>query len=336
MENVQVKQTPEIIYTLPKAFSVNLNPNEVTSIKLCFNTDIDPDSLNGNIIVYDRDSKIIEGDITYSNRIAVYSFKESLKEGETYRILAKGDSEAYVKQLSEGNGIKSVLGIFMPKDFTYTISMIGSPLEKPEITYPSNYSLVQTNYPNFSWHSVEGAKKYLLEVSKFNTFQPLAIPQSSLNGIETSETNFVWSEPLEDGTYYVRVKALSDDLESEWSNVVQFNIDTIEKGNVSEGDKTEPVENTYKEVVDVYPMHFSSQVPLEIPGVAFRLLGDVNIEDINIKIVGRPIDSDNNFEYEEIETQMELIEDVDGTFVVKAKFIQEDEGVTDDGLSNEL
>lgn len=320
-----VSDAPEVIHTLPKAYSTELDVASLTEIKMGFNVDLDTNSLEGNIVVFDENHNLVEGKIVYANRILTFTFEEQLMTGHTYRVLVRGDSEAYVNQTQATKGIQSVFGVAMPKDFDYTLSTLEINIPIPKIKEPSNYSSVDTTKPTFKWTGIKDSEEYELEVSKSNRFVPLLFPEAGLQAIYTSVNEFTWMTDMADGTYYARVRAGVGDYWSAWSEPIQFNIDTLEEGVVSEDDENlydepvqddEPIEEfeSMVEIVDVYPQPLTSQVSLKTPGIAVRILGDVSPSDINIKVIGAPIEEEDEMGfYEEVNGSVSLTRNPDGT-----------------------
>ena len=103
-------------------------------------------------------------------------------------------------------------------------------LDIPILLYPVDEDhLLTDRLPEFSWTNIDnpegGYSDYKLEVSTNDEFTSTTIDETELN-----TNSFQVPSPMDFNTYYWRVKAYTQDRESEWSEVSTFTI--VEEVNV--------------------------------------------------------------------------------------------------------
>ncbi len=96
-------------------------------------------------------------------------------------------------------------------------------LREPYLLTPLQYSSFTTSTVNFTWHPVDSATSYRLQISPFSNF-------SSLTYNQTSSDTFQTSTALPNDWYYWRVKAYDATDSSDWSEVRSFSVATSTVG----------------------------------------------------------------------------------------------------------
>ena len=316
-------QEPQVVHTLPKAFAVDVDATALKQIKVGFTVDIDLNSIEGSVAVFNQQNQLVQGKLSYVNRVLVFTFDEPVDKGHTYRVVISGDAESFIKGKPATKGIRSVIGIGMRKDYEFSFTTSGILVEIPKWISPAHYSVIDVQ-PVFRWGAVKDAELYELEVARSNQFRPLAIPESALQGIKLALTEFQWNQPLQDGSYYARVRAFVEGQWGPWSDVIQFHIDTVKEGPVAPGDDDVPPEPPVDEyppdddlsieIVDIIPKQNASQVSPESPGIAVRLLGSVKLEDVKIRVSYTSIDEeDDDSAYQKVDGRLSTSPALDGT-----------------------
>jgi len=103
--------------------------------------------------------------------------------------------------------------------WNFSFSVIGEKiLDTPTLTSPANQATYQSVTPSFSWGEVTPVGSYQLQVSTSSTFGTTAINATGL----TSTSYNVSTALAHQTTYYWRVRAVSGDVNSDWSDVRSF------------------------------------------------------------------------------------------------------------------
>jgi uncharacterized protein YkwD len=101
--------------------------------------------------------------------------------------------------------------------FKLTDEVIVDALDTPELSAPANNSVDLTAPISLSWNSVANATKYNVKIAKDATFTDIV---KDLTGITLTNTEF--NDPEKLTTYYWKVQALNETLNSAWSSVWSF------------------------------------------------------------------------------------------------------------------
>lgn len=98
-----------------------------------------------------------------------------------------------------------------------------SPLDRPEITSPTEGEIVETLTPTFDWDDVAGADEYYMQISFDEGFEPNDIYVDEGPIFESSYELPENSKLAEKTGYYVRVRAArTGDVDENWSDAVGF------------------------------------------------------------------------------------------------------------------
>ncbi len=82
-----------------------------------------------------------------------------------------------------------------------------------ELIYPVNDTLIHDNNPTFVWHGIGEAVRYRLQVSTLSSFINKSID------IEISDTVYAAVNPLDNGSFYWRVRGVNqDNVPGDWSD----------------------------------------------------------------------------------------------------------------------
>lgn len=92
-------------------------------------------------------------------------------------------------------------------------------LQKPVLISPVNNAVIDALIIHLQWEPVEGANKYNLQVSELPDFKVSTVKSSAIDLTEVDINDL-----KQDVDYYWRVMALSDNNESDWSQVHVFKI----------------------------------------------------------------------------------------------------------------
>lgn len=316
-----MSRKPTVIEVSPHNYE-----NEVdieTSVRATFDVDLDTRYLNDFVYLQDEDGKKVEGRVSYRKRVLVFTPLVPLKKQATYSLFLVGDSNL---ANDEVEGLRSIIGDAMTgvKIVRFT-TKVGDLLPPPDVKRPMNNSVIRLK-PVFEWAPVIGNEGYRLQVSKTNTFNVLVYPledETVITG-ESVEPDVV----MEDGHYYWRVRTIQTDGESIWSRIMQFNLTTLSEGKIAEDDADEidPTDDPsfYEiseiEFIEAFPQQDTLQVPSNVENLYFRLLGDINLEEMDINsltLTGQHISED----YEEeshglVKGRTVVVDSVDGTVYV--------------------
>ncbi len=97
------------------------------------------------------------------------------------------------------------------------------PLTSPKLVSPVNKEIVNTSTPTFTWQPVLNAATYLIQFSLSSLFDTTYL-KATVGGTEFGET----MEPLPDGKYYWRVRAIdASGGKGSWSEVRIVKVDAV-------------------------------------------------------------------------------------------------------------
>lgn len=197
-----------VIYTTPHDLSNSVSIS--TDIRVAFNKDMNPESINPNSFVVSVGAESVTGILSYDQyyRAAVFIPSNKLIYNSEYTVKLTNEIEAYDKDQLESN---------------YQFSFSTMAIPKPVLFFPTNNSVITETSPTLDWNEIDGALGYHLQVNTSPDFSSNNLVD--LDNINSSQ--FQISSPLENNTvYYWRVKARTiGDIWSEWSNVGNFNVE---------------------------------------------------------------------------------------------------------------
>ncbi len=142
------------------------------------------------------------------------------------------------------NGVKYLVSITnvkyngTTKNYSYWFKLTDEELPEelaaPSLTFPQNNSTDLDNNIDFSWSAVTNAINYNLQVSESNNFSNLVVN-------ENVNPNSFTKVLVKGNTYFWRVKAMKNELESEFSEVFTFTTEAVQPINAPE--LISPVDN---------------------------------------------------------------------------------------------
>lgn len=100
----------------------------------------------------------------------------------------------------------------------WSLTILSTGLSAPELSSPPNGATFCETTPTLAWSEVNGATWYRIQMDEDAGFSTPAIDQG------TSATAHRLSLPLSPGTYYWRVRAMSDSDVSSWSPIWRFTL----------------------------------------------------------------------------------------------------------------
>lgn len=290
---------PQILGVEPRNYEVDIDIN--SSIIITFNTDIDASSLSGQVVKVSEveTSQLVSGRISYRRKVVTFTPTEPLSKGTNYMVTVEGDNN-----LEDGvnEGVRNILGEYMVGSFSSRFMTDAEGLlPAPIIIAPMNNTVIKET-PVYEWEFMEGVSHYEVEISKTNTFATLVFPMSDSNTI--FGTAISPNIDYEDGIYYWRVRAARHaNDKGAWSPIMQFNLSREERGHIAleDGafiDATNDVSFTGEmplELIEVFPKDLESLVPVNVANLYFRMLGDINMNDIDmdsVQLIGKNITGD--------------------------------------------
>lgn len=326
--SLDYKTPPFVVATEPGNNEANVSVN--TQIKIKFSSDMDPLSFHGAVIVLDNFANRIMGSIEYSNRILTFTPYQKLSPNTTYQVVVVGDNDPDDQVV---NGVRNILGISMAGTFTFFFTTARSEtLPAPVILFPNDRCVIKPEEVRFEWQPVARAVKYELVVSKSNTLFPLywLLPGETITG-----TSAIPNKVFEDGIYYWRIRAIGENNEAgEWSRVYTFNVNVVGEATVTPDDTIypDPVYDTQPgqpqdgivtlppgvEILEVFPEEDFDNVATNIKTIYLRTTQQLMPNEVAIKITKQSIDNEYDRPIEIAYFVTNVVQDVDGTYLVTA------------------
>ena len=287
---------PQVVSVEPINYATGVDVS--SSIKVTFNTDLDAQSLSGNIKLHTSWGEVVEGRIVYRKKVITFTPVEPLEKGTNYVLTIQGDNN-----LEDGSedGIRNILEETMAGSFTSRFMTDATGLmPAPYVLSPTNNTIIK-ELPTYTWESVEGASSYEVEISKTNTFSTKVFP---LEETQIHETTLSPNIEYEDGIYYWRVRAVSGvNDKGAWSSIMQFNLSRESLGQITieDGafiDTTDDVTFTGTmelELIETFPKDLATLVPTNVANLYFRMIGDIDLSAIDmdsVQLSGKHISGD--------------------------------------------
>lgn len=275
---------PMVLSVSPKAYATDVGVS--SSIQIEFDIDLDTRYINDNITLMTANNEIIEGRTSYRKKVVTFIPLEPLAKGTNFVLTIKGDGN-----LEDGvdEGIKSIIGATMAGSFVSRFMTEKTDmLPVPQIISPTNNTIIRKT-PVFAWEPVEGALHYEVEISKSNTFSTKIFP--TVDSIRIANPTLSPNVEMSDGIYYWRIRSVGGiNNKGAWSSVMQFNLTTEALGQIAAGDSafvdaTDDVTFTGTmelEQIETFPKELEIFVPTNVANLYFRMLGDINLADIDV------------------------------------------------------
>lgn len=275
---------PTILSVDPANYATDVGVS--SSIQIEFDIDLDTRYVDGNFTLTTTYNEVVECRTSYRKKIVTIVPLEPLSKGTNYVLTVKGDGNL---EDDVDDGIKSIIGVTMAGSFisrfmTERTDMLPVPL----ITSPVNNTIIKET-PVFAWEAVEGATHYDVEISKSNTFSTKIFP--SVDSIRITSPTLSPNVEMPDGIYYWRIRSVGGiNNKGAWSSVMQFNLTTEALGQIAAGDSafvdaTDDVSFTGAmelEQIETFPKDLEIFVPTNVANLYFRMLGDINLADIDV------------------------------------------------------
>lgn len=223
-----------VLSTHPMPHEVNVDVN--TDIRIKLNSPINPKSIIGGFTVLEDTHwafksteqlmtnrelfTVVQGAVSYKDEVITFTPSKPLKTDTRYIFLLKA------------NTIRNINGDTLAEDCSWIFySEAEETLPKAIFTSPK-FGVIGKETPDFEWIDQQ-ATSYVLHISTSHTFDTL-VYHTLIQGVNGAYAASNHQPPLQlkDGLYYARVRAQA----GHWSDPLQFCVDTIEKGLVSEED----------------------------------------------------------------------------------------------------
>lgn len=270
------KFMPFVVKTVPMNMSVDVETS--TDISIVFNTDINPDSLQNNIVVWAVGSESkIDGAVFYKDRVATFKPAQPLSPGTTYTVTVVGDAN-----LEDGHhqGVLSILGYPMAGMYTFTFTTASvDVLPAPTLLSPANFTVIGIDQVRFSWLSVPGAEFYDVQLAASPDMEPL------LWQTTTTETAVVPDYSFQAGNYFWRVRGLKEGEPGVWSAVYSF---AAAEEQPEDGEDPESPGDRVDDMVVVVPEALTDVDPAA-DKLVLKLPSGIRPEDIKIRLVGKSL-----------------------------------------------
>ena len=294
----------------PRNNEINVNVN--SDIKITFNSDIDTQTIIGNItVVEDSNYEYINGDkynpkfipvkgnIMYSDKSIIFKPAMPFKTNTRYIVFVR---EKSIKDIMHNEMILPFVSTF----FTDPVET----LPKVIITSPKS-EVILDRMPVIEWAS-QKTDAYLVQIAKDNSFAILSYEKiiKKINNELDSKIDLS-SKKFTDGLYYIRVKSIN----GEWSDDLQIFIkqDKNEKITLTPEDVPEdmifdelPIDDVV--ILDYFPKENTSFVSTKLNIIYVKLLGEIKESDIdfnNISVFGSLYDEED--EYSSTVTPQEFV-----------------------------
>lgn len=323
---------PQVLAVDPSnhATKVDTTLNKLT---LDFNTDLSQENIGDSFRLETESGEAVSIEMTYDNRVVTVHIKERIQPNETYRLTVLGDSDLEDETIV---GIRNVFDSPMAGNYVTTFSTVEvDTLPAPKTLHPAHLTTTKST-PSFSWEASADAEVYELQVSKTNTLIPLLWETT----VKSREVHPMGT--LADGVYYWRLRAV-DVLGNpgDWTELQHFFMDTTVRGPVTEEDTVADDIFKAKDFFDVdleenqFDMYASlesyemiapsvktktANLPTNLKTLTFRILGDVQKEDIAIEVQGESITGEEE-DHGELKGSIEIESQSDGTTLVHYTFL---------------
>lgn len=320
----EYEKPPQVISSSIKNYQVDV-PTALKEVIFKFNMHLDSNYIRENVRVEDQHGSSVESRVVYKAEDATITviFQRSLSPYTTYTIHLHGDSNLDDTYLEEKDfefdpsgvtGIRNVFGKPMWGVYSLTFTTIKSAtLPAPSNVYPED-GITVTEQPGFKWEPVEGAAKYQLQVSKFNTMSPVFWPVPEFK-IMTGP--YVPNPPFEEGTYSWRVRAIdAKGNQGEWSEIQSFYLDLSIDNPVVEEDGLPPVlRSQYIDLLKSFPTQDYTNMSTNLSYISFTVSGTVNPEDVLVEMFGESIFGEEA-DHGELSGSLEVVPQADGTTLI--------------------
>lgn len=231
------------------------------TIKVEFTLDIDPDSASlDSLVLCDKEtSRIILADIKVSKKVITMYLQEWPEAEKQYLLRIQ-------------SGIRSIVEDVLSESLLKEIVFKSEVLSTVNVLSPSNHEVL--NELHFLWEevSVDGKKEnlvssYLLQIAKENTFYNV------VRETEVVEKQEIRITDIDEGQYYLRVRAQKNGKYGRWSKVISFLVRQAE-------DKT----SSYEEQLKIISAPVNGETP---PSFVFQFDEEIDTDIMPSIVVKR-------------------------------------------------
>jgi hypothetical protein len=242
---------------------------------MVFNGELNENTVYGNVFILEdaghvyKGDKIIDltkytsvkGNLVYGDKVILFTPEKPLNEGSQYIVYIPAQS------------IKDILGKTMQLDYiTYFATQSEASLPACNIVFPKE-GVVVDKINGIVWKN-QNAATYVVEISKFKTFEHLVLSEMVIDPLPDTDDNISFdmsSFALAEGLYYVRVRALN----GAFGEPISFFIKDHERTPVSEDDSeildvAEEIPEDI-EVLEMFPEDGFSNVALNLKTMYVKL-----------------------------------------------------------------
>ena len=324
MDNMNETIGLKVLLMSPSHQESNVNVN--SSIDITFTSDINPNTLGKNIVVFKDTNKVyknanslrdyskydvVKGSITYKDKVLTYTPDEPFDVDSTY-ILMLNDK---IADITGNQLIKKYINVFYTEPVA---SYIGVKITSPK------YGLITNEIPMFEWDN-QGAPSYVFQISKENSFERLII-EDVVKDNGSEKIQHIPNFKAEEGMYFVRVKCETGD----WGDTHQIFIKPITDAVIAEEDTSEMVafEDFFDnledpiEVLEYFPEPNSINNSLKTNLIYLKIKGKIEEDRIdfsNCYIYGESLDEDHSeYSHESISGEWSVVYDAyfDVTYII--------------------
>ena len=292
--------------------SGTLGASVYSLLHITFNSELNTASIVGNIAVFeDVEGKYVnmdsiranpsgfpkvDGNYTYKDRVVTFTPSSPLK-----------NSVKYIVAIREG-GIKDIYGNAFVGEQAFHFVTESDDVEAKVTILSPKHGVVAEDVPDISWTNA-GSSAYHIEISSQQTFETTAFVDTvkSVSGAP-ARTEYSVGQSLQDGMYYIRVRA----LKGLWSEPVQIYIKKITGAITTSEDLSDIIDQLEigeqpLELLEVYPRIEESGLPLSMALCYYRFDGFIPFEELDIY--------NSTMERVSLDGSTEIPEDVPGEWI---------------------
>lgn len=245
------------------SFNLELNTKTVTNNVLVLRDKNYIYKNNKEIVINKED--IVNCNLSYSNMTLNLVPRTHLENGTRYVVYING-----LKDI-EGNVIKNTIYAFYTNSVTVKTVDIISPKD----------NTISTTIPDIKFTTIDNDTSYMLQISKTNDFNKVCVEK--FIECDNKECTISLKDKLEDGIYYYRIKALSNNF----CDTKQFYIKSISE-DLSTNTEDEP-EFIDEDLLNSDEIFFIKKdfekdnidIDLKLGIISFVLEGKYTIDDID-------------------------------------------------------
>ncbi|MBL8098102.1 MAG: metallophosphoesterase [Anaerolineales bacterium] len=214
-------------FTNGDSFTIDRTPPQVTSIIRASNNPTIDSSVNYIVTFSEPVMNVDTADffVTTSN---LNSFATNIQNQNPFYIInvSTGAGSGNLRlDLLNNNSITDLAGNMLISHFTngesFTVAKPSVNFDAPNL-FTNRIPVLSNNpQPNISWSNVKNAQAYEIFIARDSNFSQIVLIQT------IAKTDFTIPNPLNDGMYYVKVRAYNKDLyPGKFSKPYSFTIDT--------------------------------------------------------------------------------------------------------------